>query len=313
MSENTRKSSFAISALVFILAAILCVFIYMLLIKHHDNNINSQSISEGSDSATITRWDVYPHGNKNTAYTVFKDSNVWKIKLHDNAIADADLTIVGRSLKHLAKFTGAEHVVMDKSKWKAAGLDDSATKIVVYEGEKIAGSYYIGKLEFIDQYKSCYFFKPVQSDSVYQLTETYLDGSVMAKEQNFRKKNMVPIDPSFYKRVRIVSADTNVYYLLENIQGKWSINGRDIDQRKVLTYLKMLTLIQIPEFVSERVRNRPEASVFIDSKYGPISLSASKEENGKWVMASSVNVGNRLELTLPQVNAIFPPFHFFMP
>jgi len=75
----------------------------------------------------------------------------------------------------------------------------------------------------------------------------------------------------------------------------------------------MLTLIQIPEFVSERVRNRPEASVFIDSKYGPISLSASKEENGKWVMASSVNVGNRLELTLPQVNAIFPPFHFFMP
>ncbi len=314
MSENPGKSRFAIPALLFVVVAALCIFLYIFLVKHQSRKINALTISEGPDSATITRWDVTPHGNKNVAYTVFKDSNIWKIKLHDNTVADADLVIIARSLKHLSKFKNMIHVQLDKSGWKAEKFDnDSGTRITIYTGNKVAGSYIVSKLEFIDQYKSSYYIRPVNSDSVYQITETYLDGSVMAKEENFRKKILVPVDPSYYKRVRIVSADTNVYYLLENVNGRWSINGREIDQRKVLTYLKMLTLLQIPHFAVERVKNRPEASVLIDTKFGPITLTASKEQNGKWVMASSVNVGNRLELTLPQINAIFPPFYFFMP
>ena len=314
MSDNTSRPRFAIQALLFVLAATICVLIYMFLVKHHDNKMNALTISEGTDSATITRWDLTPHGNKNAAYTVFKDSNTWKIRLHDNMLVDADLNIVARSLRHLSKFQNMVHVKLDKSKWKDEKLDnDSGTRVIIYTGDKVAGRYIVSKLEFIDQYKSSYYLRDAKSDSVYQINETYLDGSVLAKEENFRKRNLVQIDPSFYKNVRIVSADTNVFYLLENFHGKWSISGREIDQRKVLTYLKMLTLLRVPDFAAESVKNPPEASVLIDTKYGLIKLVASKGLNGKWVMGSSANIGNRLELTLPQVNAIFPPFHFFKP
>jgi hypothetical protein len=314
MSDNSQKSRFAIQALLFVVVAAVCVFLYMFLVKHHDNKINSLTISEGADSATITRWEVIPQGNKNAAYTVFKDSTTWKIKLHDSRIVDADIKIVSRSLRHFSKFNNMTHVKLDKAKWKAEKLDeDSGTRVTVYTGDKIAGSYIVSKLGFIDQYKSSYYIRPVKSDSIYQISETYLDGSVLAKEENFRKRILVQVDPSFYQQIRIVSADTNVYYLLENTHGKWSISGRDIDQIKVLTYLKMLSLIQVPAFVTEYVKTPPEASVLIDTKSGPIKLIASKAQNGKWVMASSANIGNRLELTRPQVNAIFPPFSYFKP
>jgi len=313
MSENTGKFRFAIQALLFLVLASGCVALYLFLANQRQSKSNSAIISENADSASITRWDVVPNGDRSLAYNVFKDSGIWKIRLHDNVIVDADLNIVKRSLKHLSKLASAEHVHLAKSKWKDEGLDNSGTMVTVYEGERVTGSYIIGKIGFIDQYKSSYYFKPVQSDSVYRLTEVYLDGSAIAKEENFRKRTFVPVAPVYYKQVRIVSADTNVYYLLENIKGKWSISGRDIDQNKVLTYLKMLSLIHVPTFTSELVKTPPEASVLIDTKYGPITLIASKTHDGNWVMASSVNIGNRVELTLPQVNAIFPPFHYFMP
>jgi hypothetical protein len=223
------------------------------------------------------------------------------------------MKIVSRSLKHLSKFNIAEGAKLDKTKWKNETLDDNGTRIVIYVGKRITDTYIISKLEFVDQYKSSYYIRKINSDSVYLLKETYLGGSVIAEEQNFRKREMAAVSPAFFKTIRIVAPDTNVYYLLENVLGSWELSGHTLDQGMVKAYAKMLSMLQIPAFAAGNASNPPGATITIDTKFGPIKLMASREPNGKWILSSSVNVGNSLELTDPQVHMIFPGLHFFLP
>ncbi len=312
MPDKNKKTGVVVQAILFLVVAAICVIVYFALSKRTDQKPIAVAGKATLDSLSITRWDVIPHSNMSLVYSVFKDSNVWKVRLQDHQIVDADLSIVTRSLRHLSRFDQAKSVKMDKSKWKAEGIDDNGNRVVVYEGDQVVGTYLISKLEFVDQYKASYYLRPVNSDSVYLLKETYVDGSIQAPDHNFRKRAMNGVDPNFYKTVKVVSPDTNVYYLLENVHGVWSISGRQIDQAKALAYIRMLSLIQIPEFATEHVKNPPEASVTIETRFGPVVLAASKEASGNWVLGSSVNIGNRLELTMPQVYAVFPPFRYFM-
>ncbi len=311
MPEKTSKSGFLIQFTFFLIIAIACFLLYHFLSKHKDNKLVSVSERAALDSLSITRWDVIPQSNMNAMYSVFQDSGIWKVRLQDHAIVDADLAIVIRALRHFTKMDTAKLVILDKSKWKSEGLDDNGTRVIVYEGDNIAGRFIIGRLEFVDQFKASYYFRRINSDSVYLLKETYLDGSMLAPDHNFRKRILNPINPYYYKTVKVISPDTNVYYLLENVNGTWSINGRPINQIKANAYVKMLSLIRVPEFAKERVSNPPEASATIDTKFGQVMLAASKESNGNWVLGSSVNIGNRLELNRAQVYAVFPPMHYF--
>jgi len=311
MPEKNNKSGFLVNFIIYFIIAFACAVLYHFLTNRQENKPVSIVEKSALDSLSITRWDVIPQSNMNQIYTVFEDSNVWKIRLQDHDIVDADLGIVTRALRHFTKMDSAKLVKMDKAKWKTEGIDDNGTRVIVYEGSQIAGRFIVGKMEFMDQYKASYYFRRINSDSVYLLKETYLDGSILAPDHNFRKRALDPVNPYYYKTVKVISPDTNVYYLLENVNGVWSINGRNINQNKVNSYIKMLSMLQVPEFEKARVSNPPEASVTIDTKFGQVVLAASKEPSGNWVLGSSVNIGNRIALNKAQVYAVFPPMHYF--
>jgi hypothetical protein len=267
------------------------------------------------DSTTVTRWDVSPKGDANLAYTVYKDSGLyWTVTLADKNKADADLKVINRSLRHFSDFKNMQPASLDQAKWKAEQIDDKGTHLTVYVNNQKADSFIIGKLEFSPQNKSSYYIRKAGTDKVYTLTPDYLEGSIIAPAESFRKKDMVPVSYTYFKTLKIVTPGSNQYYLIENLHGKWSINGQDADQQKVNGFIRILNRIQIPSFAKPPSGVHPDASITIETRYGPIKLSATREDaSDKWIIASSVNIGNYLLLNTGQVNALFLPVTFFMP
>jgi hypothetical protein len=260
------------------------------------------------DSTTITRWDILPNGNQALCYTVFKDSGIyWKVKMPDNKIADADLKTVTRGLRHLSKFAGMAPVNLDKSKWDAEGINDKGNKVIVYTNNIKAESFFISKLEFLNGNKSSYYLRRPGSDKVFIIKGVYLEGSVIAPAENFRKRIMVPVDLKYFKTIKIVTPGSNEYYLIEKVHDTWTINGQNAIQDKVNMYAKMLTMIQVPQFVDHISNSKHDAFLIIYTKYGDVKLYADQNTTGDWTLGSSVNIGNYLKLNTAQVNAIFPP------
>jgi hypothetical protein len=269
--------------------------------------------TDNSDSASITRWDVIPAESNAQPFSIIKDSGLyWKIKMPDGKTADADLKTVGRSLKHLAGMKNMESATLDLSKWKEKGIDDDGTKLVEYKGNQKSDSFLIGKLVFLNQTKSSHYIRRPGSDKVFLLKSVYLEGSVLSPIESFRKREMVSVDMQYFKRIRIVTPGSNEYYLIEKVHDKWTINGQDANQDKVIRYAKMLTLIQIPDFANAPHKGAAGASLRIETTYGPVELTAKQEPDGSWIMASSVNLGNYLKLNTAQVNAIFPSVNQFV-
>src|SRR5665213_3698198 len=122
MSTHSITNRILIPAFIFIALA-LCIFLFLFFGGHRQIHSSDNANYNVADSASITRWDIIPKGDPAATYTVFKDTGVWKIRMQDHSIVDADLKIVGRCLKHLSKFQSAEHAKLDKSKWKEEGLD----------------------------------------------------------------------------------------------------------------------------------------------------------------------------------------------
>jgi len=273
-------------------------------VKSEDTGVKSM------DSASISRWDVIQNGH--LVITVFKDSGIyWKITDPARITVDADYKGVARSLKHISKLRDMVPIAVDKSKWKDKGLQDTSSQIVIYVSGKKADSFIIGKLEFVDQKLSSYPLRRPGSDQVYFLKGMYLDGSVLAPFEHLRKRDMAPVDISYMKSIRISTPGSNTYYLLERFKDQWSISGQAIDQAKANAYAKMLTELQIPNFVPAARQKMAQASLLIETTYGPVKFTATEQGAGNWVLASSVNIGNYLALTTAQVQAIFPPADFF--
>ena len=303
---------------------LLCLLFSQFLVvgcNQTNNSQNRELVTEKKgnpiiDSSTISRWDVYPADQKEIRFSVFKDSGVfWKVSFGNQKNFDADPRIVNRSLKHFSDFKNMNPANLNKTLWSQKGIDDKGTKIVVYVLNHKTDSFRISKMEFNPQNKSSYYIRREGTDSVYLLSPDYLEGSIVAKGTSFRKREMVPLNTALYKTIRIVLPGTDSYYLIEKLHNnQWSINGQEADQKKVNGYLRILSMIQIPEFATGTIKTHPDASITIKSDLGDIVLSVYKNEtDNKWIMASSVNIGNLLNLNNEQINALFLPSSFFMP
>jgi hypothetical protein len=273
--------------------------------KNQDQSRQGKNGGFNSADTVVSMWTVIPGGNRSLNYTILQDSGYWKIKMPDHKTADADLKTISRALRHWSQIRNPQPASLDKKQWDNEGIGDNGTMVIFSTGDHNTDSMIIGKLEFLNGNKSSYYLRKPGTDKVFMVKEVYLDGSVIAPVESYRKRQMVPIDFSLFKKIRIVTPGSDEYYLIEKVHETWTINGQDALQDKVNAFARMLTMIQIPAF-SEAPKEHPGASLIVFTDYGEVKLTATENEPGTWILASSVNVGNYLKLTTPQVNAIFP-------
>ena len=103
------------------------------------------------------------------------------------------------------------------------------------------------------------------------------------------------------------------YQIAQVGQGSYLVDGRVTNMDKLLAYLNNLVALQAKGY-TEEPRNGAEYALEIVQQDGKaFSVKASPTQEGKWILTSTLNAGNYMEISGVELQALFPPRSYFLP
>jgi len=292
----------------FAVLAIVCGIIYFFTGQKDNGNFKTTEIN--LDASTIDQWIITPQQNPAKAYRIFRDGKRWKIELPDKEIADAGMDIIERSIHHFVNLKPESLVATTKKEWRQYGVDTAGTLVQVFESRQQKYAFIIGDITFQNDKLATYYFRLQNEDNVYTV-HNYLDGSIRATPDAFRKKDLLIASPDILQFLSF-NYTNEPTFRLENTGNAWQINGQNIDSARINPYLRALCKFRLTAFTSMPA-GAPYYSISVSSNKSKetITLDAFRQPNGKWTVTSSANKGNYFVADSATVMNHFPPKRIF--
>ncbi len=292
----------------FAVLAIVCGIIYFFTGQKDTGNFNTTEIN--LDANTIDQWIVTPQQKPAKAYRIFRDGGRWKIELPDKEVADAGMDIIERSIHHFVNLKPESLIATTKKEWHQYGVDTAGTLVQVFESRQQKYAFIIGDITFQNDKLATYYFRLQNEDNVYTV-HNYLDGSIRATPDAFRKKDLLIATPDILKSLSFNYVNEQPF-TLENTGNTWQINGQNIDSARVNPYLRALCKFRLTAFATKPI-GAPYYSIGVSSSKSKevITLNVYKQPAGKWTVTSSANEGNYFTADSATVMNYFPPKRIF--
>jgi hypothetical protein len=261
------------------------------------------------DSAHTDGWLICQGMNITNQYKVYHEGH-WKIELPNKRVVDADPQLVDRTLKQLKDFKANKVLEISSASWDSMMLSPAkATKVTLLENGKPGISLYIGKFIFVNN-KTDYYVRMEGDDEHVYLVEYYLDYSLKASLEHYRKPVLLSAAPADIRQLVFLDASGERYTMI--LTGPdFTIDGQTVNRERLVAYMRNLLGLEIKNF-ADRPQQGAEHIVQISGMgFAPFSLQASRSGD-KWTLASTSNAGNYILISQEEMEHIFPQKSFFL-
>jgi hypothetical protein len=234
--------------LLYILGALIIVFgaVKLYQKKYTENTLNPKIVD--IDTAKVTKLLLYPTSEKRAEIKFYKEGKEWEIS-KDKLIAEPEGNVVQNLLGMLLEIKVQRLAARGKSKMAELLLNDtSATRVKVYQGDKLALDLLIGKFSYQkgnNPYSGMYgggtgtsYVRLADKEEAYAV-EGFLTFSFNQQFNSFRKQTLARFDkPSATKITFKYPADSS--FVVELKDKQWMIGSEKADSAKVADYLNSL-------------------------------------------------------------------------
>ncbi|MGZ5302878.1 MAG: DUF4340 domain-containing protein [Bacteroidia bacterium] len=264
------------------------------------------------DSSSFDSWEIVPGKNADSdAYRMIRKNNKWMISVKGNEPAEPDTAYLRRSLQHITNLQAVTELNIPQKNWDTLQLTDKDTRLIVYKDGKPVKEIILGKMFFSKANKTTYYVRLKDENEIYTVQQ-YLEGSFKVPAQKLRKKEMVNVAPSQIANIIFLKPEGIDFTLLRAGQQAWSIDGILTTDAIANKYVAALTNLQIANF-AETPNIGAILSIEITTYDGKeISLRAFRKNSESWIMSSSANQGNYMELKDNEIQTLFPGKEYFM-
>jgi len=257
-------------------------------------------------------WEIIPGKNAELdAYKMVRKNNSWMISVNGNEPAETDSAYLRRSLQHLSNLQAITELNIPEKSWDTMKVTDKDTRLILYKDGRPAQEIILGKMFFGNNNKTTYYVRLKGEDEVYTVQQ-YLEGSFMVPAEKLRKKQMVDAPPAKIVELLFLKPEGIDFTMLRAGQQAWSIDGILTTDSISNKYINALSNLQVNTF-AEPPATGAVLSIQITTYGGrQISLRAYRKNSETWILSSTANTGNYMELKQQDIQNLFPGRQFFL-
>jgi hypothetical protein len=286
--------------LLYILAGLLVAFGLVKLYQSRvtDNTLNPVIIE--IDTNKVSKISIFPKVENGTEIKFHKDGKNWK--LSNGKITCDPQEEVAQNLINILREVKPKHLASrNKDKWADFMLTDTlATRVKVYEGDKVTLDLLIGKFSYQkgnSQYGGMYggggtgtsYIRLYDEDEVYAI-DGFLTYTFNQAFNNFRNQNIARVNKENLSKITFsYPADSSFNLTLSN--NNWLVDGEKADSIKVLDFLNSLTFKNSSSFNDTYTPiGVAQYKLSVEEKNSKtITIEAYSLPNGEYAIKSSLN------------------------
>ncbi|RYD73592.1 MAG: DUF4340 domain-containing protein, partial [Sphingobacteriales bacterium] len=261
---------------------------------------------------TIDSWELVPaQTEKQDAYRVFKRNGRWLASVRGKEAAEPDTGFLRRSLLHINHLQANKELNLPEEKWDSLGVTEKSTKLLTFKNGKVVNEIFLGKLFFDEQKKATYYVRLKGENKVYTVPQ-YLEGSLKMPAEKMRKKALVGVPSSQISEIMFLNPNGIDFILKRAGQNAWSINGILTNDSIGENYVFLISQLEIASFGTAPTMGADLSLQITTYKGNQVSLRAYKKNSETWILSSSENTGNYVEVPNDFIQRLFPGREFFM-
>lgn len=257
-------------------------------------------------------WEIIPGKNTDLdAYKMLRKDNQWMISVNGGEPAQPDTAYLRRSIQHLTNLQAVTELNVPRKNWDTLQVTDKDARLIIYKNGKKLQEIILGKMFFGKNNKTTYYLRLKDEDKIYTVQQ-YLEGSFKVPTSKLRKKEMVNLHPAQIAEILFLKPEGIDFTMLRAGQTAWSIDGILTNDSIANNFVAILNALNITKF-GETPTTGADLSIQLTTYGGQqVSLRAFRKNSDIWVLSSSSNTGNYMELNQSQIQAIFPGKSYFL-
>jgi len=287
--------------LIIILAILMIIYLIVRYAGSDERTFRDKVLS--FDAATITEILINDPKSKEGVVDLRISEDKWIV---NNGGQDytADSNVVKNILKLLSDLPTKRYAGKGKEAWIKYEVTDSAASLVTLKAsEKTVAEIYIGKFAYNmpkeqqQQVQSrqqrgdmTTYVRLADEKDVYAV-DGFLKMSFSGNVNSYRIRNLVSVNPADINRITFDEPGSRK--VLENLDGKWLLNGAPIDSTKVVRFRSTLARLTANKFVDKGVLpSNPSHSLKIEgNNFTPVQILAYPvaDTNVAYIITSSAN------------------------
>ena len=288
--------------LLYVFAALLIVFgiVEWYQKKHTESTLNTNIVQ--IDTAKVTKVLLYPTSEKSVEIEFRKDGKSWKV-IKGKIIAEPAQNMPQALLMMLMEIKIQRLASKDKAKWSEFQVTDTtATKVKVYEGNKLALDLLIGKFTY-QRTNNPYggmnggggisgtsYIRLAGEEEIYAI-EGFLTFSFNQGFNVFRNQSLAKFDKPNVEKITFKYPGDSSFTLTLSEKKKWIIGNEHTDSAKVSDYLNALANKSGQSFDDNFIASgAPAFEVIVEGKnMKEVTIDGYQKSNDVYVINSNLN------------------------
>ncbi|GIV34370.1 MAG: hypothetical protein KatS3mg031_1905 [Chitinophagales bacterium] len=286
-------SKFSNTSLVVVLIVLIAAFAAARFFQSKKGERNFPAELVTIDSAKVSEILIYPKSKKGEEVRLFKEDNIWKVRLRENKSIQVDNQRVGDVIRLLSELKPVRLAARSAEQWKELEVDTNGTRVIVHEGNRKVLDLIIGKFVFSGGRDMETCVRLNGKNETYAV-KGFLEGTFNAGTENWRNKTIIKGRKDQWIKLDFSLGDT-LRYTLTKADTLWQVNGQAADKTQVDNYLNQLAFVSGTVFaddVDESQLPSPQALLEISDSSGVAIRIEGFDAGNKKVIRSSLNPDN---------------------
>lgn len=293
---------FKSGVLIIVLIVLLVVYLFVRYAGSNDRTFKDKILE--IDTSSLTGILVTDPKSGQEPVDLRYTGDKWMVRIN-GVEYPADTNTVKGVLNQLGNLATKRFAGKGNDAWVKYELTDStAQKITIKAGSKVLADLLVGKFAYsMPQGQSpqmqgrqkgdmTTYVRLADEKEVYAV-DGYLKMSISSNPDSYRVRSLVNVNPADITRISVNSQGTNT--ILENINGKWQMNGNQADSATMAKYRNSLSRLTGSKFTDQpAIQTFPSHTLRIEgNNFSPVDLQAFPvaDTNIKYLITSSANPG----------------------
>jgi hypothetical protein len=295
--------------------AFVVLLVAVVLVKVEDNRKGDRTFNSeltGFPTGTVTAIELTPKQGAEKMLRFEKNNNHWNIVV-GRKILKADNNIVVRMLSAISDLKARSLVTSSAKKFHDLGVTDSTgIHVVVYHEKEKLANLILGKFTYSKPHNMTTYVRPLPGNNVFAV-DGYLPTLFNRNVDDYRDHRIVHMVTSDMMKLAFSYAGGKSF-TLENLDGKWTINGVAADSAKVAGYLQKLSNLKGTTFADKsEIKSAPAATLDITRKDEEPIVTVSAYQDGKEQLLKSSQNPSAIFKAPQAYAAVFVSKNYFKP
>jgi len=241
------------------------------------------------DTSTVSKIVIYPKSQQGSDVTLFKEEDDWKVKLESGKIVLVPKTKIDNLIQQLTSLKPIRMTAKSEEKWEELQVDESATRVQVYEDSDRTLDLVIGKFSF-QQPRSMFTNVRLADETNVYLVEGFLDMTFNQNADAFRNSNLISGNHNDWNRLAFDYPADSSYQIIK-LNNKWYSNEAELDSAKVENYVRQLSRLTNNNFIDqpEIPVNNPSLKLTVSRTDNSLFTVQAFGDTSNYVISSSLN------------------------